>query len=81
MCKNAKIPFIYYDLETCNITHFAVGERSTFANHRVPISANNKCSNIIMYNNFFPLTPSMNSFNDIIPFPATWFHSLQGFVM
>ena len=81
MCKNSEIPFIYYDLETCNITHFAVGERSTFANHSVPIPAKNQFNNIIMYKNSFPLTPSMNSFNDVIAFPTTWFQSLQGLGM
>ena len=81
MYKNARIPFIYYDLEICNITHLAVDERSMFANHHLPIPTNNQCSNIIMSKNFFPLTPSMNSFNDLIPFPITWFHSLQGFGM
>ena len=73
MCKNDEIPFIYYDLEICNITHLAVDERSMFANLRIPMPTNNQCSNIIMYNNLFPLTPSMNSFNDLIPFPTTWF--------
>ena len=72
MCNNDEIPFIYYDLETRNITHLAVDERSTFENHCLPIPTNN-CINIIMYNNLFPLTPSMNSFNDLIPFPTTWF--------
>ena len=73
MWKNAKIPFIYYDLEICNITHLAVDERSDFVNHRLPIPPNNKFSSIIMYKNLFPLTSRMNSFNGHIPFPTTWF--------
>ena len=40
MCKNAKIPFIYYDLETCSVTHLAVDERSSLPNHRLPFPAN-----------------------------------------
>ena len=81
MCKNDEFPFIYYDLETCNITHLAVDEISEFGNLRIPMQVNSQCSNIIMYKNFFPLTPSMNSFNYLIPFPTTWFYSLQGLGM
>ena len=33
MCKNAEIPFIYYDLEACSVTHLVVDEISTIANH------------------------------------------------
>ena len=76
MCKNVEIPFIYYDLETCSVTHLAVDERSSLPNHRLPLPANNQCSNIIMYKNFFPLTPSMVLFNDLLPFPLTLFQSL-----
>ena len=81
MCKNAEIPFIYYDLETCSVTYLSVDERSPFANHRLPMPAKNQCSNIIMYKNFFPLTPSMILFNDLIPFHPTLFQSLQDFGM
>ena len=81
MRNNAEIPFICYDLQICSVTHLAVDERSTFANHRLPIPSNNQCSNIIMYRNLFPLTPSMISFNDLIPFPTTWFQYLQVFGM
>ena len=73
MCKNAEIPFIYYDLETCSVTHLVVDESSAFANHRLPMPSKNQCSNIIMYKNFFPLTPSMILFSDLIPFPSTLF--------
>ena len=76
MCKNVEIPFIYYDLETCAATHLAVDERPSLPNHRLPLPANNQCSNIIMYKNFFPLTPSMVLFNDILPVPPTLFQSL-----
>ena len=41
MHKNDEIPFIYYDLETCNITHLVVDERSMFANIHIHILANN----------------------------------------
>ena len=41
MCKNAEIPFIYYDLETCSVTHLAIDESSTSANHRLPMPVNN----------------------------------------
>ena len=71
MCNNDEFPFIYYDLETCNITHLAVDEISAFGNLHILMPTNNQCSNIIMYTNFFPLTPSMLSFNDLMPFPAT----------
>ena len=91
MCKNVEIPFIHYDLktcsvthydlETCSVTHLVVDEISSFANHRLPMPTSNQCSNIMMYKNFFPLTPSMILFNDLIPFPTTWFQSLQGFGM
>ena len=81
MCKNAEIPFIYYDLETCSVTHLAVDERSGFANHHLPMPANNQCSNIMRYKNLFPLTSSMVLFNDLIPFPLTLFQSLQDFGM
>ena len=67
MCKNAEIPFIYYDLETCSVTHLSVDERSSLPNQRLPLPANNQCSNIIMYKNFFPLTPGMVFFNDFLP--------------
>ena len=50
-------------------------------NHPLPILEENQYINNIMYKNFFPLTPSMNSFNALIPFPTTWFQSLQGFGM
>ena len=73
MCNNDEFPFIYFDFETCNITHLAIDEISVFPNLRIPMPTNNQCSYIIMYNNLFPLTPSMNSFNDLIPFPTTWF--------
>ena len=59
MCKNDEFPFIYYDLETCNITHLAIDERSVFANICIPMPVNNQCSNIIMYKNFFPHTPTL----------------------
>ena len=36
MCKNVEIPFIYYDLETCSVTHLAVDERSSLPNHCLP---------------------------------------------
>ena len=81
MCKNAEIPFIYYDLETCSVTHLAVDERSLFPNHYLPMPTNNQCSKIIMYKNLFPLTPSMNSFKDLISFPTTRFQSSQFFGM
>ena len=81
MCKNVEIPFIYYDLETCSVTHLAVDETSSFPNHYLPMPTNNQCNNIIMYKNFFPLTPSMVLFNDLIPFPLTLFQSLQDFGM
>ena len=73
MCKNDEIPFIYYDLETCSVTYLVVDVISPFANHRLPITPNNECNNIMMYNNFFPLTPNMILFNDLIPFPPTLF--------
>ena len=73
MFNNVKIPFIYYDLETCNITHLAIDERSAFANCCLPIPINDQCSNITMYKSLFPLTPNMNSFNDLSLFPTTWF--------
>ena len=76
MCKNVEIPLIYYDLETCGATHLAVDERPSLPNHRLPLPANNQYSNIIMYKNFFPLTPSMVLFNDLLPFPLTLFRSL-----
>ena len=76
MCKNAEIPFIYYDLETCSVTHLVVDERSSLPNHWLPFPPNNQCSNIIMYKNLFPLTPSMVLFNDLLPFPPTLFQSL-----
>ena len=88
MCNNAEIPFIYYDLETCNVPHLAIDERSTLPNHYLAFPANNQCSNIIMYKNFFPLTPSMVSFNgfiqwsslipsDIVSVPIGFWHGIQ----
>ena len=42
MCKNAEIPFIYYDLETCSVTHLAVDEKSPKISKSPSIVANKK---------------------------------------
>ena len=70
MCRYGQIPFIYYDLNTCRVTHVGPDEGSLLQIHRLPMPIDSQCTNIRMSRNFCPLTPSMEVFDDLLPLPT-----------
>ena len=81
MCRYGQIPYIYYELNTCKVTHVGPDEGSLLRSHRLPMPVDIQCTNIVMSRNFFPLTPSMKAFEDLLPFPTNYDESLERYGM
>ena len=81
MCRYGQIPYIYYDLNTCRVTHVGPDEGSLLRIHLFPMAVDIQCNNIVMSRNIFPLTPCMKAFDDLLPFPTNWDESLERYGM
>ena len=77
MCMYGQIPFIYYDLNTFKVTHIGPNEGSLLPSLCFPMPIDNECTNIIMSKFFFPLTISIEGFDDFLPLPANWLESSE----
>ena len=81
MCRYVQILFIYFDLNNCRVTHVGDNEGSLLQIHRFPTPIDSACTNIIMSRNFFPLTPSMEVFDDLLHLPTNWIEPLERYHM
>ena len=81
MCRYGQVPYIYYDLNTCRVTHVGPDEGSLLRSHRFPMPIDIQFTNILMSRNFCPLTPSMKAFDDLLLFPTNWDESLERYGM
>ena len=81
MCRYGQTPYIYYDLNTCRVTRVGPDEGSLLRSHGLPLPVDIQCTNIVMSRNFFPLTPSMKAFEDLLPFPTNYAESLDRYGM
>ena len=81
MCKYGQISFIYYDLNTCEVTRVGHHEESLLPSLHFPMPIDNQCTNIIMSKQNFLLTPSMEGFNDFLPPATNWLKLSQCYGM
>ena len=81
MCTYGQIPFIYCDLNTCDVTHVGNHEGSFLPSICFSMPIDNQCTNIIKSKKNFPLTPSMEGFDDFLPLPTNWLESSKHYGM